>query len=201
MNRWKQQPYVSIILVVLNAAIYLLCILYGDFLYDLGDLTLWGVLAEGQYWRIVSAVFLHADISHIFNNMVILFFLGGMIEKELGHTVYTVLFFLSGIGGNLLSLCYKYLTLSGVGSIGASGAIFGLDGALLSMVLFLPGYRKTVSITRVLLMIMLSLYNGFSGQNIDNAAHIGGLLAGFAVGSMICLIKRRRRKENYRIEY
>lgn len=201
MSKWKQQPYVSVILVVLNAVIYLLCNFYGDFLYNLGDLTLWGVLAEGQYWRIVSSVFLHADIGHIFNNMVILFFLGGMIEKELGHTAYTILFFLSGIGGNLLSLCYKYLTLSTVGSIGASGAIFGLDGGLLAMVLFLPGYRKTVSLTRVLLMIILSLYNGFGGQNIDNAAHLGGLVAGFAAGSVICLVKRRRRKENYRIEY
>lgn len=201
MSKWKQQPFISIILVVLNAVIYLLCVLYGDSLYNLGDLSLWGVLAEGQYWRIVSAVFLHADISHIFNNMVILFFLGGMIEKELGHAAYTVLFFLSGIGGNLLSLYQKYLSLSMVGSIGASGAIFGLDGALFSMVLFLPGYRKTVSITRVLLMIILSLYNGFGVENIDNAAHIGGLLAGFVAGSIICLIKRRYRKEDYHIEY
>ncbi|MCM1567935.1 MAG: rhomboid family intramembrane serine protease [Roseburia sp.] len=201
MNKLRRQPFVSIILVAVNVFVFLICSFTGDLLYDCGDLSLWGVLGQGQYWRVISSVFLHGDISHLFNNMVILFFLGSMIEKELGHGAYTALFFLSGIGGSLLSLYHKYLSASMVGSIGASGAIFGLDGALLAMVLFLPGYRREVSITRVLLMIVLSLYNGYGVRNIDNAAHLGGLLAGFAVGSVICLIKRKRRKGNYHIEY
>ena len=79
-------------------------------------------------------------------------------------------------------------------SLGASGAIFGLDGVLLAMVLFSGREMENVTPTRVLLMILYSLYSGFTGRNIDNAAHIGGLLTGFLVTSIICFWQRSRRR-------
>lgn len=136
-------------------------------------------------------MFLHSGINHLFNNMLILFFLGSMIEKEVGHIRYGVLYFLSGIGGNLLSLYSRALHGDPTASLGASGAVFGLDGVLLAMVLFSGRKMENVTPVRVLLMIVYSLYSGFTGRNIDNAAHVGGLLTGFMAAGIMCLFMRR----------
>lgn len=194
LYKWKQWPIVSAALVLMNVTVYIICAFNGDLLYNRGSLNIWGVLVQEEYGRIVWAMFLHSGVSHIFNNMLILFFLGAMIEKEVGHVRYAILYFLSGIGGNGLSLLAKAMTNDLSGSIGASGAVFGLDGVLLAMVLFSDRRMENVTPTRVILMIIYSLYSGFTGQNIDNAAHIGGLLTGFIAGMIMCMIQRRRKK-------
>lgn len=192
MSRWKQQPLVSGALVIINVIVYIVCMFTGSRLYELGELSVSGVLVKGEYGRILWAMFLHVDRSHLFNNMLILFFLGAMIEKEIGHIRYALIYFLSGIGGNLVSLYAKWLTGETVGSVGASGAVFGLDGVLLAMVLFWGGGLSNVTPVRVGLMILLSLYSGFTATNIDNGAHVGGLVIGFLAGSVVCLIRRAR---------
>ena len=105
-----------------------MCSLDGGELYDRGRLDVFDVLINGEYGRILWAMFFHSGMSHIFNNMLILFFLGSMIERELGHIKYGFLYLASGIGGNLLSLWAKVVNNDISGSLGASGAIFGLDG-------------------------------------------------------------------------
>jgi len=189
------QPVVSVALVVINVLVFLLCH-FDDALYRMGRLDLYDIMVEKEYGRILWSMFLHSDISHIFNNMLLLFFMGSMIEKEVGHVPYAFLYFLSGIGGGLLSLLVKYMNHDFSGSIGASGAIFGLDGVLLAMVLFSGRRLENVSPARVLLMIVYSLYSGFTGQNIDNAAHVGGLITGFVLASALCML--RRWKDNKR---
>lgn len=96
--------------------------------------------------------------------------------------------------GNLLSLFFKLISDDWSVSIGASGAVFGLDGVLLALVLFAGRKLPTVTPARVVLMIVLSLYNGFTGVNIDNAAHIGGLITGFLSAIVLCMIQRRKRR-------
>lgn len=197
MNRWKQQPIVSGALVIINVIVFILSTFINGRLYELGMLDSFRVLVHGEYGRIVWSMFLHADVNHLFSNMIILFFLGSMIEKELGHVKYALLYFLSGIGGGLLSILYKVMTNSMVPSVGASGAVFGLDGVLLAMVLLWNERLPNVTPSRVALMILLSLYSGFTGGNIDNAAHIGGLLVGFLGGCVVCFFQRRKRKRIY----
>lgn len=197
MNRWKQLPIVSGTLVIANVIVYILCSFVDSRLYALGMLDGFRVYVHGEYGRILWSMFLHADINHLFSNMMILFFLGSMIEKELGHVRYAILYFLSGIGGGVLSVLIKIMTSSMVPSVGASGAIFGLDGVLLAMVLLWNEHLPNVTPTRVALMIVLSLYSGFTGDNIDNAAHIGGLLIGFLGGCVVCIIQRRKHKRVY----
>lgn len=192
MKRMLSQPIVSGVLVGVNVLIFILCTFTGSRLYGLGRLSAYDVLVKGEYARILWAMFLHSDIGHIVNNMVILFFLGAMIEKEVGHVKYAVLYFFSGIGGNLLSLAAKVTSGDASGTVGASGAVFGLDGVLLAMVLFSGKKMENVTPVRVLVMIVYSLYSGFTGENIDNAAHIGGLLTGFAAAAVMCLIQRIR---------
>ncbi|MCH5344975.1 MAG: rhomboid family intramembrane serine protease [Acetatifactor sp.] len=198
MDRWKDLPIVSATLVAINIFVFLICTFTGNLLYNMGRMDAWSVLISGEYFRVLWALFLHGDIGHIFNNMLILFFLGAMIEKEVGHIRYTLFYFLSGIGGNLLSLWYKVQTGDMSGSIGASGAVFGLDGVLLAMVLFSKRRMENVTIPRVLLMIAYSLYSGLTGQNVDNAAHIGGLVTGFLAGMIMCVFQKLKMVKNNR---
>ena len=190
LRKWKDLPFVSITLVAINVLVFIACSFTGEWLYDRGELHLWGVLGNHEYGRILWAMFLHANENHIFNNMVILFFLGAMLEKEIGHMKYTLIYFFSGIAGNISSLAAKYIQADMAASLGASGAIFGLDGLLLALVLFSGKKMQNVTVPRTVLMVVLSLYSGFTGQNIDNAAHVGGLLAGFLCGLLICLKER-----------
>lgn len=195
MHSLKFQPIVSAVLVAVNVVVFVLCHFTDDLLYELGMLDVYSVLAENEYGRILWSMFLHSGMSHLFNNMMILFFLGSMIEKEVGHIWYAVLYFLSGIGGNVLSLLARALHGDPTSSLGASGAVFGLDGVLLAMVLFSGRKMENVTPARVMLMIAYSLYSGFTGQNIDNVAHVGGLLTGFLAASAMCLLRRLRDKE------
>ena len=196
MKRLKAVPVDSGALVGINVLVFLICH-FSDALYRAGILSAYAVLEKGQYGRILWAMFLHSDIGHLFNNMVILFFLGAMIEKEVGHVKYGVLYFLSGIGGNLLSLLMKAVTGDMSGSIGASGAVFGLDGVLLAMVLFSGRKMDDVTPGRVVFMVILSLYNGFKGENIDNAAHVGGLAIGFGAAAVMCMIQRKMERKSH----
>ena len=87
MNRttWSDRPLVSGALVAINVLVFLACSFTGDLLYGMGRMTAYHVLQEGEYGRILWAMFLHGDVGHIFNNMLLLFFMGAMIEKEIGH--------------------------------------------------------------------------------------------------------------------
>ena len=195
LRRLKWQPYVSAILVIINVIVFLICSMPGgEVLYQKGIESTMGVLYYKEYGRILWSMFLHSDIHHLFNNMIILFFLGSMIEREIGHIQYASLYILSGIGGNVLSLVSKVINSDYAGSLGASGAVFGLDGVLLAMVLFSRGELRNVTPARVVIMIVLSLYSGFTGSNIDNAAHVGGLITGFLLGSILCIFLGRKRE-------
>lgn len=195
MKKGNTQPIVSGTLVAINVIVFLICTFSGNVLYNKGELDVISVLAGKQYGRILWAMFLHAGIEHLFNNMVILFFLGAMIEKATGHITFLLLYFLSGIGGNLCSLLAKLLQMDASASIGASGAIFGLDGVLLAWILLDRSSMPDVTPKRVILMIALSLYSGFTAQNIDNAAHVGGLVTGFLAGLLFCALRKHRRQK------
>lgn len=193
MKRRQELPIVSGVLVAANVIVYLICTFTGNLLYNIGELDAAAVLLRGEYGRIIYSMFLHAGIDHLFNNMVILFFLGAMIEKVTGHIQLLLIYLLSGIGANICSLLYKVMTMDSMVSVGASGAIFGLDGVLLAWILLDRQAMPDVTPRRVLLMIVLSLYSGFTAHNIDNAAHVGGLLTGFAAGALLCALRRRKR--------
>ncbi len=193
MKRRQELPIVSGILVAANVIVYLICTFTGNLLYNIGELDAAAVLLRREYGRIIYSMFLHAGIDHLFNNMVILFFLGAMIEKVTGHIQLLLIYLLSGIGANICSLLYKVMTMDSMASVGASGAIFGLDGVLLAWILLDRQAMPDVTPRRVLLMIVLSLYSGFTAHNIDNAAHVGGLLTGFAAGALLCALQRRKR--------
>ena len=107
MDLKESKAYVSTGIVALNAIIFLICTFTGNLLYNIGEISPQVFFEGGQYYRIFTSMFLHADIEHIASNMIILFGLGMMMEQETGHITFGVLYFLTGIIGNAASLFYK----------------------------------------------------------------------------------------------
>ena len=133
MQKRQNLPIVCGTLVVINVIVYLICTFTGDLLYNIGELDAVAVLRYGEYGRILSSTFLHAGIEHIFNNMVILFFLGAMIEKVTGHLQFLILYLLSGIGANICSLIYKVIAMERIASVWGERCDFRLGRSVVGM--------------------------------------------------------------------
>jgi rhomboid protease GluP len=141
------------------------------------------LVAQGEAWRLLTSMFLHAGFTHLALNMLSLYFLGSFIEGAFGRGRFLALYLLSGLSGGL---AYLYFGAFNGAAVGASGAIFGLLGGVLGYSL----RRGTFSwqnplIRQLLILLALNLYLGFSIANISNTAHIGGLLGGIAFGWLV----------------
>lgn len=185
---------ITFCLIAVNVVIYLLNTVFDGALNREGTMSTIFVLGYKQYWRVLTACFLHGNFMHIFSNMVTLLFIGMFLEERVSRKLYLANYLLAGLGGNLVSLYYKYTNQIFAGTIGASGAIFGLDGFLLAKSLFPSKTMAGVHPVRVIVMIALSIGSGRSADRVDNAAHVGGLLTGFVVGMVDNYIKYRRNK-------
>jgi rhomboid protease GluP len=153
-------------------------------------LQAWGtnfgpLTTNGQWWRLVSSIFLHFGVFHLALNMWALYVGGRLAERLFGCRAFALIYFAAGVSGSLSSLLWN----PAVNSAGASGAIFGVYGAMLAFFL-----RKNSSIPPSIVrqqrlsgiaFIALNLVNGFSHAGIDNAAHIGGLAVGLAMGLVL----------------
>ena len=139
-------------------------------------------IREGEWYRLLTHIFLHGDILHLGNNMLILFCLGNALEHYLGKISYVGIYFFSGILAGLGSVVYN---TDNTVSVGASGAVFGIIGAMLWLVLRNKGKLKGFTGPRMLLFVFMSVYAGFIDRGIDNAAHIAGLIAGFLLAMVI----------------
>ena len=188
----------NMLLVAANVLLFLLCTFTGEMVYNIGDFSVMDLIQRGEWYRMVSSMFLHADIGHLVSNMLILYYIGNAVEKRIGHLPYLFLYFISGIVGNVFSAGYELLTGYYISSIGASGAVFGVEGALLMMALLHRGKLAEATTGRIAFSIAFSLYCGFTSRNVDNAAHIGGLLMGFLMAGIFWLLtpdgKRKQRR-------
>ena len=198
-QKYKDIPWCSAVLTAINVVIFLICEFTGDWLYDEGQFSVLYLTHSKEYYRLVTSMFLHADIGHLVNNMILLYFGGEIVEKTIGSVRYLVLFFVSGICGNLLTAIYEVSTGMYFNSIGASGAVFGLIGGLLYLVITRKGYAAQISVRRMILMIALSLYSGFQSVRVNNAAHLGGLLSGFLITFILCHIGKNVGENHYHV--
>jgi membrane associated rhomboid family serine protease len=139
----------------------------------------------GEWWRLFTSAFLHGSLIHIAFNMYVLFFLGPTLERILGHTRFIVLYLLSALGGSVAS--YWFSDLQTV-SVGASGAIFGLMGALI-----VAGRRLRYDIKQVLFLLAVNVAIGFFSPGVDWRAHFGGLVVGAAVAAIMVFPPKRIR--------
>ena len=153
------------------------------------------ITERGEWYRLFTSMFLHFGFQHLMNNMVIFVLLGWNLEVEIGKIKYLIIYFASGLCGNVVSMAGDMRTGEYVVSAGASGAIFGVIGALLYVALRNRGRIGNVSGRGILFMVIISLYYGFTSGGVDNLAHIGGLVSGFLLG---VLLYWKRKSKNRR---
>jgi rhomboid protease GluP len=186
------------ILIGINVVFYIYTSLVGgnffnttpDMIYTFGQVN--GlVIYDGLYYQIITSIFVHGNIAHLFGNMLFLLIFGLRAEEFFSLPEYFFIFFLGGLTGNLLSLLLLPLNLP---SVGASGAVFAMFGATTIYA------RRTVSesIAGALIYALFWLFLS-SGPNVNNFAHIGGLITGLVIGYVIAI--RHPKKTNYEISY
>lgn len=153
----------------------------GQKLLDLGAMYAPAIAIGHQYWRLVTAMFLHGSLIHILFNMYALYLFGYLVEGAFGKARFVAIYFVSGFLASVAS--YLFIDPNAP-AVGASGAIFGLLGAWVAYNYRRRGTRlASMYLQNAVFLIVLNLILGFSIPNIDNSAHIGGLIAGAACGA------------------
>lgn len=166
---------------------------------DLYTLTKYGanyteLTKQGEYYRLLSSIFIHIGFIHLLFNVYALYIIGPQVEDFYGKFKYFIIFIISGLSGSILSVAFNPNTVAA----GASGAIFGLMGALLYFGYYYRSYLGNVVKGQILPLIAINLIIGFSVSGIDNAAHIGGLIGGIltAMASGVSLKGQKSDKIN-----
>lgn len=188
--------------VAINVIVYIILEILGD-TNDPAYMRCMGAVwppdvQEGQYWRLLTATVMHFGFEHILNNMLVLACAGPILENALGHVKYFFLYVLAGVGGSALSCLQMIASGDYAVAAGASGAIFGIIGALLWIVIRHKGRYETLTGRGLLFMIVISLYYGISSGEVDNWGHIGGLTMGFLLG--IILYRKQRKAVDFTCE-
>jgi len=194
---FKRTP-VNIGIVITNIVVFLaIGLIYKDFfaVYNSDIMLAMGALSyetfvDGAWYQIITSFFLHFGFTHLLNNMILLTYAGCELERRIGSIPYLIIYMFSGVLGNVASLIYYHGQGEQVVSAGASGAIYGVIGALFVILVFRKSQSPSLSPMRLLVMIVLTIYHGITSVGVDNAAHIGGLLAGIVSGFLLSKILR-----------
>lgn len=179
----NKKPILTYILILINVIVFALMYIYGNGSEDIETLKNFGanyipLVKSGEYIRLITSAFVHIGIIHLLSNMYALYVIGRQVEQLYGRMKYILIYFISAIMGSLFTVVFSG---SNTVAAGASGAIFGLLGALLYFGYSYRGYIGNSIINQVLPAILLNLVIGFSSPNIGNSAHIGGLIGGYLI--------------------
>lgn len=199
----KKRPIITIGIIAINILVFVWLSFFGmtedgSYMLEHGAMFVPLVLGNHEYYRLITSIFLHFGFAHLMNNMVMLFFLGSILEEEIGSFKYLLLYFVSGVAGNILSAFMDLKTGEFVISAGASGVIFGVIGALLIIVAKNHGHLRTLDGKGMVFMVVCSLYHGFTSTGVDNMAHIGGLLSGILLAF---ILYRKRQSKRSTVEW
>ncbi len=180
-------PTITYIIIILNAIYFFAPLLLGESENFLAEFCVHGPsIRYGQYYRLITGAFIHSGILHLAFNCYAIYVVGSQLESFLGKFKYVVIYLVSAIFGSLMSMTFNGDTAS----VGASGAIFGLMGALLYFGYHYRVYLGNVMKSQIIPLIAANLLLGFLSPGIDNAAHIGGLVGG-AVITMALGVKNK----------
>ena len=168
-------PMITYWLIAVNVILYVIPILFGQYNDLINGYSVWGpAIREGEYYRLFTGMFLHGGLVHLLFNCYALFVIGSQVENFLGRFKFLIIYLVSGISGALFSMIFG----GNYASIGASGAIFGLMGALVYFGYHYRVYLGNVIKSQIIPLILLNLCLGFMMSGVDNFAHIGGLIGG-----------------------
>jgi rhomboid protease GluP len=180
----------------INVAVFIAMALAGVSMLDNPsgqDLVHWGanfgpLTVSGQWWRLLTCVFVHGGLLHIAFNMWCLWDLGRLAESVYGHWTFAVVYLIAGLSASLTSVIWNPVVLS----VGASGAIFGIAGALIASFYLgefsMPRAEMTGMLRSVVVFVGYNLFFGAVIARTDNAAHVGGLLMGLLLGALIAKV-------------
>ena len=187
----KKNPIITKIILLINVLVYILSYVYGES-FIAGNFGNYAPsIVNGEWYRLITSAFVHVNLLHLLCNMYALYIVGTQIENFFGKLRYSIIYLGSAITGSMLSMLFNTNTFS----IGASGAIFGLLGALLYFGYHYRVYLDSVIKSQIIPIIILNLSIGFMIPNIDNACHIGGLIGGILI-SMAVGVKYKSNKKD-----
>ena len=195
-KRTFSHPYAMGLLVLINVLMFLLMDSMGD-VYDETYMLRWGadnwklVFEQGQYYRLLTSMFLHFGFEHLAGNMFMLIIAGKQVEAYMGPFKFLFVYFISGLGASLFS-CLHYMRLGeNVISAGASGAIFGIMGALAAIALSERNGLFRGQGQRMFIILLLIVFDGYTSSGVDFVAHLGGLFVGMLVTYPLCTAERK----------
>jgi membrane associated rhomboid family serine protease len=189
--------YATITLIAINVVFFVIANAAGPNSTFVREMELWtdvdfprahieGV-AQGSYWQLITSTFLHISTLHILFNMIGLWIFGTILESQLGRLRFLALYLLSGLAGSVA--VYLLTAPNTAPSLGASGAVFGLFGGALLVLL-----KQRWDVTQLIFLLGLNLFITFTASNIAWQAHIGGLAAGLILGAGFAYAPRRHRQ-------
>lgn len=192
----------TLIIIGVNIAIYALTSFFGgNFLEtDPGVIVGFGLytpyVLNGEVWRLLTSLFIHANVAHIAGNMLFLFIYGLRAEEMFDVKEYLAIYFLSGLAGNVLTMVADLLTVGFAFSVGASGAIFGVLGAVMIYMRRSIGQSIMSALIYVFFLFTLNIAPG-----VNILAHLGGLVMGLALGYILAATRKRRQYVSYQYNY
>lgn len=183
----KYVPYVTMALVLVNVLIFYIMGMSGNYNEIVEKYAMYVPAVEnGEWYRIFTHMFLHADTGHLFNNMLMLAAVGYSIEDDFGHIKFSIIYFVGGLGACALSAYYDIATSHYVPSIGASGAIMAIFGAMIVVIIRKrSSFDKTVGIRSLIVLAIMVFGNMSAG--VDWMAHLGGAITGLILGFVLTI--------------
>lgn len=187
---WRQpKHWANLGVIAINILVFAAVELTGSSM-DTGHMLDWGAswfpyIQAGQLYRLVTCMFLHFGLNHLGNNMLLLLFLGDTLESLAGKWKYLLIYFVGGIFGNICSCYFEWRGADYYVSAGASGGVFAVMGALLAVLLRERGRFGDLTLRRLGLISLLSIYHGFTASGVDGYAHLGGFIGGFLIGILV----------------
>ncbi|MGM9881760.1 MAG: rhomboid family intramembrane serine protease [Bacilli bacterium] len=191
-----KKPIITYTIMVICVVIFALMYVLGNGSESTETLIKFGAnfgpyTKSGEYYRLFTSMFLHIGIIHLLCNMYSLNVIGREVESLFGKWKFLIIYILSGLCGSMLSLAFNDNVLSA----GASGAIFGLLGALLYFGCYYRTYLGSTMKRSIIPVVVINLIIGFLNPSIDNAAHIGGLVGGILIAMMVGVPDKSTKKE------
>lgn len=183
-----RRPYVTWAIIAVNVLVFVVLMAMGSST-DTGMLLRFGamfgpLIGDGEYWRLFTAIFLHAGIWHLALNMFGLWIFGRMVESLFGHVRFGTIYLVAGLSGSVVSYLLNHDSIA----VGASGAVFGVLGGMTAFFMSqrqLLGSMAQRNISGLLMLAGINLLMGFLLPGIDNWAHLGGLAGGVAIGRVL----------------